>query len=434
MPDRDIHLRVLSRWAKVVYGLAGIELLQGITLILVGVGTGGLVFRPALYLIFAITAHAKRSRGCAITVAVLAGYFSFNTVQFIASGKEFTEPFPYDEVVAWLVLALGVPVTAAAIKCTIAVYRFHRAAGTQIVWRNIGVITVATFGYVVSVFAFVVLFDDSPDDDGEIDTLLVICAIILIIALAIWRKLPAFKGLPAVIGSKDDPHAIRSGSFAGDYNLTLLSSGVESGGGGSYIVSPTGSFGKSFRLTSDQFDSFMTRQKKRLSKAPYIYAFVLPLGVLGGLGGSFISGIVAASVSIGLITVSVAFVIYALARQQREFRQRFPNAPEANRPSGSHRDRFLLGLGAGIPGKLWYQLVSVLLFLCLAVLTANVLTLGSGAWGWALLSGGLSVVSLLPSLVAILGKRRFRERYGLPLTAENLWNVRSGEVSAFESD
>ncbi len=53
--------------------------------------------------------------------------------------------------------------------------------------------------------------------------------------------------------------------------------------------------------------------------------------------------------------------------------------------------------------------------------------------GAALIFGAFIICILLVPTPAIIAKRRFRRRYGLPLTAENLWKVRSAESPSPES-
>ncbi len=435
MSETDAALSALGKWIRTIYVLAGLQLLLTVILSAGGYVSPYDAFDPVVLLFLAATALVKRSRGCVIALGLLSALNAFSGILNFSDSEAFLKPFPYENETKWAFLAVISLTALAAANGARILFRFHRAAGTRIVWRNVGVAVFAIFLYaiVLVVLGILVSFFLPADMSDEGKGLVLLGPVILVVALAIWRKLPGTSALPAVVAAGEDADPVQPGTFAGDFNLIALSSSLEGTEGEDRIVSPFGIFGRAYRLSGEQYAVFLEWQKTERKKHSWVLALLFPLVMVGGFAGAQLSGLAGIALSCALLVFAWVSIAYSVRKQRVGFRERFPDAPEATRQPGSRADKLLFGYGAGIPGKLWHQILCVVLFLFFGGLGAMIIVTESVKLGAALIFGAFIICILLVPTPAIIAKRRFRRRYGLPLTAENLWKVRSAESPSPES-
>jgi len=429
MDGLDAHRLVIDKWAKGLFALAGLKLLLVCILLAQGYAAPADLLDPAIILVLIAAIHSKTSRASS---AILIAYCLWNIadhIPAISQGQPFPESFAYGNETAWLILAIDTLVALAAARCAIEAIHFHRSADTRVVWRNIAIVTFTILAYAGAFIILAGLFGDvlPGKPSRESQGLIVILLTILAIVMAIWRKLPGIIGTPVVASKDKDSACPPLGKGAETQRLVMLAAAIErTTVEGDYIVSPIGILGKAYRLTAEQFDSYMARQKKRVNKGAWAYALMPMAIVVGSFSGHFFSGSVLQVVVAVTLPSLAVFIAWTLWRQLQSFRREYPDVQPVERPAGGRMETFLLGFGAGAPGKAWHMGLSIIVFLFFAFATVIILLQEPINWAIASFAGGLALFGLLSPLAAITGKRRFRARYGCPLTAENLLAVRSG--------
>lgn len=416
MADPDTHRYILGNWAKGLYALAGLKLLAFVVRLVQGQAVGSDLGDPILILLLAAAAHGKTSRSAAVALTAL-------NLLNVASDIFTTH--------IWLLLAINVLLTIAAAKCAIEAFRFHRVAGTRIVWRNAVVVTCVTLVYCGAIIGFLVMIGGvlPAEVPRHFRGLELFAPLSMILALAIWRKLPGTGAFPAVLANDVDPATIPLGKGAENMRLVTLAAGVEGvASNGDYVVSPAGIFGRRYRLTAEQFGSYVQRRKARVNRGAWIFALFFPAIILGTVAGQFLSGITTGVVTATILLALVIYFAVTFKRQVNSFRREFPDALTVPRSTGGRMDNFLFRYGAGPTGRPWHMGVAGILFLCFAPFTGHLLSEDVVDWQMAIMTGGLSFFCMLSPFLAVIGKRRFQQRYGCILTAESLWTLRSGEA------
>ncbi len=137
----DEATQQLARAVRAIYVLAALELVAFVAEVVVFDEDIAAILNPALTTVFAAFLSRRRSRTLAVTMLLL-GVYGVLVLPLEAMGM--MEP---DKSPAWTSLVDGLATAVLAALAAIACFRFHIAARTVIVWKNVVVVSLLTAVY-----------------------------------------------------------------------------------------------------------------------------------------------------------------------------------------------------------------------------------------------------------------------------------------------
>lgn len=185
----------LVRVVRAIYVLAALELVSFVVAVVVFDEHIAAILNPAVTTVIAVFLPVRRSRTLAVTLLLLGIY---GVLEFPLEAAGVMDP---DKSPVWTSVVDGLATALLGALAAIACFRFHVAARTVIVWKNVVVVSLlaavySSVGLVGSIIASIIVLGDR---DSEA---------LALALLAIWIGLLVASFAGALPGTRRRPWAV----------------------------------------------------------------------------------------------------------------------------------------------------------------------------------------------------------------------------------
>ncbi len=447
----------IAKWAKISYGLMAVYFLATLVGDSLDVTTWrefwfaffNALLGPLLGFFLFLFIVQRKSRVAALGISIVVVILGIDyALTALGTDPLFFSDSEPDDLDALHVVFCGA-ILFVGFKIGMELQKFHVAAESRIILRNILYRVLIPLGYlIVALVILVVLRELREDASSGIVATISLIVLFAVFFLNLWRKLPGTGRFPTVVWGDDVKEYIETvakadevkehskyASFVKSCMAIDLLAYNQRDQDGNYIVSPYGKFAKSYLLSAEQFTAYQEWYREFFAFQKWQQRFLsirrLPVFAVTALVALFmISPIMLPTYGFEILFLiaiggEIGFIVWRRLKVVKEFRKAFPDAPIA-RKKDNQLKRLLFAFAA-VP------YIGTYTFSVLVILEGIIIPLemvqGLDFGGYPL--GHLVVVSVVMSspLMIVFGigviyaRYTFKKCHNRPLTTESLADV-----------